>query len=109
MTKLVAVERNADGCVLENDRQIHAEGCGDIAKYANKKGWGITWTGESYLDYTWQNYADLASDYLSDSDSKEKWIKATLNEAESYDSVKSCCISIVNTQIAPYENIEVSA
>ena len=107
MIKLVAVERNKDGCVLENDRQIHAEGCKDIAKYANKSGWGITWTGESYLDYTWENYSDLASDYLTDSDSKEKWIKATLNEAGYYDSVKPCCKSVVNSQVAPYRNIEV--
>jgi len=108
-SQLVAVERNPDGCVLENDRQIHLNGCSDIAKYASKENWSITWTGESYLDYVWQNYADLASDYLTDKDSKERWIKATLNEASYYDSVKTCCKAIVNTQTKPFKDIEVSA
>jgi hypothetical protein len=109
MTKLVAVERNPDGCVLENDRQIHLEGCGDIQKYASKKGWSITWTGESYIDYAVENYSDLASDYLSEDDSKEIWTKAALNEAGYYDSIKTCCKAIVDTQTKPYAGIEVEA
>jgi hypothetical protein len=109
MTKLVAVERQSNGCVLENDRQIHLQGCGDIKKYASRQGWSITWIGESYLDYAWENYSDLASDYLTDNDSKEKWIKATLNEADSYDSVKSCCKSIVNAQTQPYSQVKANA
>ncbi len=107
MTFLVAVERNNDGAVLENDRQIHKNGCGDIAKYANRKDWSITWSGESYIDYVMDNYSDLASDYLTEKDPKEKWIKASLNEAGYYDSVKSCCKSIVDSQVKPYKKIEV--
>jgi hypothetical protein len=107
MTKIIVIERERDGVVLDNDRQVHAEGCGDIQKYLNKPNWKITHTSNSIIEIAKNDYSDLASDYTSPQDGEDYWTKACLNEAFAYLSVKTCIKQIVNEQVKPYAKIEV--
>ena len=107
MTKIIVIERERDGVVLDNDRQVHAEGCGDIQKYLNKPNWKITHTSDSIIEIAKNDYSDLASDYTSIDDGFDYWTKACLNEAFAYLSVKTCVKKIVDEQVKPYAKIEV--
>jgi hypothetical protein len=107
MTKIIVIERESHGVILENDRQVHAEGCGDIQKYLSKPNWKITHENNSIIDIATSDYSDLASDYTSPADGEDYWTKACLNEAFAYLSVKSCVKQIVNEQVKPYAKIEV--
>lgn len=107
MTKIIVIERESHGVILENDRQVHAEGCGDIQKYLNKPNWKITHTSDSIIEIAKNDYSDLASDYTSIDDGFDYWTKACLNEAFAYLSVKTCIKKIVDEQVKPYAKIEV--
>ena len=107
MTNLIVIECEY-GVLEENHRQVHAEGCADIQRFLNKPHWKITYKGESILEVAEDHYGDLASDYTDPEDGAEYWIKACLNEAFGYLTVKPCAKQIVDAQIKPYEKIEVN-
>ena len=105
---LIVIERKPNGAVYENDRQVHAEGCGDIQKFLTRPNWSITHKEDSIIEIAKNDYSDLASDYTSREAGEDYWIKACLNEALAYLVVKPCAKQIVNEQIKPYRKIEVT-
>ena len=106
--KLVVIERERDGVVLDNDRQVHAEGCKYIEVTLTVPNWKITHQSESIIEIAKNDYSDLASDYTSIEAGEDYWTKACLNEAFAYLVVKPCAKQIVNEQIKPYRKIEVT-
>lgn len=107
MTQLIAIEREGHGVILENDRQLHAEGCKDIERFLSRKDWSITWEGTDYTQFANEFYGDLASDYVDADASDEYKTAAALNEADAYMQIKPCAAHIVAEQIKPYAGIEV--
>lgn len=103
MTKIVVIQENNTGSF---QYQAHAENCADIKKHTANKKWSVFYTGNSYIEFS-QEFADLASDYLSDDDTKEMWDKATTNEASHVTSIKPCCEAQVNAELLPLKDIEV--
>jgi hypothetical protein len=102
---LVIIEKMGHG--FSNQYQAHAEGCGDIERFVSR-GFEVVYTGKSYIDFAMENFSDLASDYLSDTDADIVWNAAVVREFAYYTPIKACCKTQVNAETAHLKKVEVN-
>ena len=106
VNNLVVIYKEGHG--VGSEYHVHAEGCGDIARFLARPRWTTFGTYTNYTDFTRDNFSDLASDYVAKNADENYWTKATLNEASYYVEIKQCCKKLVAEQVAPYAAIEVT-